>query len=252
MYKRIRKTAYRRPAKRARRFYRRKPLMRKKTRTFNKRVKDVILRTVERKQKGSFTNTVTGVAPETFNWVKLADIAQLAYQSTTQVWTGRTGKEYYITGISMKAMVSNRQLTPDNPIKPMFFRIILLESSSKAAGLVPTAEMAMFQGVDGVNVKYSQVTKTPQSMWYKIDPKWYRTRFDKVYKVGANGGFDTRNIQKYIPLSAKITAQENQVGDNQQSKNFYMISFGFEPQYNDAGGGSCDLDLQWCTYFRDP
>lgn len=237
----------RRPAKRlARR------TVTRKRRTLSRRIKDVVLRTTEKKAVGSIFNNSLDASPETFTTIQLSNIANDPTSASSKAWNYKSGQEYFIEGFNIGISVGNKVLTPGDPYTPTYCRVMILEASRKGATDAPTVTSLMWRGVDLNNVAFNAIAKLPQSMWYGVDPKYYKTVFNRIVKIGANGDIDHQQRKWWVPNKTKITTMGILNGEQQQSKTYYLIIFGFQPFYNAAGGGAWNLDYQHQTLFRDP
>lgn len=219
--------------------------------TFAKKVKKVILKTAERKAIGTIVNNANAIAVDAFNVVQLTNVASVTGTSSVS-WNTKTGQEYYLQGFNIKMMISNVIVAEGDPINPIYFRVMLLEGRGNKGTIAPVATNAIFQGVDLVNVNFSNIANKPQSMWYPVDKVWYKTIYNKVIKIGNNGSFDTRNLQRWIKCQRKIKTLMNLFGEGQQNYSHYLCFWAYDPAAGNVTGATYDIDYQHQTLYRDP
>lgn len=151
--------------------------------------------------------------------------SQLSYQR-------RIGQEAILKRIEIHFSFSNVPVTIPSaaPANVTYVRTLLLQSGTRETDGAPAGAQAMWMGDDFTRVQYNSIANRLQCLYYKIDPAFYRTIYDKVWVVGLQGnGINTVTGSIKKSFNKKITFSGNSEGTNQQSAMFYFVHFAYSP-----------------------
>lgn len=227
--------------------------MKKRARTsraLTKKIKSVVLRTCERKWTGVWTTAPAQVLSAMIVTAISAIPEHSAFSQSEHSY--RSGQDYYLTGCRLKYLIANNAIS-GGTYQPLFYRTIVIESSMLLATAAPIQTTLMFLDTNGTNVSWAaSLANTSRALFFKVDPKWYKVIYDKIFRVGPDGGNGIGSVYKtiWIPINKKIVTNERNEGPLQQNKCYYVLNLPYIVR--GAANDTIDVQFEWKTYFRDP
>lgn len=228
---------------------RRTRVRRTKKKSLSRKIKDIQLRQCEQHVIGGFTNTLN-TAVTFFGLQPLNDVLNDPTTSTTRIWNFRRGQEYILQRFQINMNFHN---IPDATLGlvPICNRVMIIEGRQLGGTSDPLPGTAMWMGVEGVRVSAVSITGLAQSMTYKIDPKYYRTWFDKRYWIGHKGnGNESLWKRIVVRVNKKISTNQLLEGNQEQNRRFWLLVLHWCPRNNSSQ--LVGVGTEWKTFFKDP
>lgn len=229
---------------------------RKRARTLTKKIKQVIYRAVETKTYGE---CIAGVLDTNdFNSYELTTIPQNNDPSVSvrnsKEWNTRDGQVYHLVGTSVYMVPHNNPLNGVTPVKPLQFRMLIVEAIKTRNTSPPSSTEVMWIDQLSNNVAFTAMAGTANSMTYKVDKKMYNTLYDKEVKVTGGNGYGQSVIKRWQKVKKDIHCQQMADGSLGQDRMLYLVWFGWDPASVGISEDPCPYGYSFCykTYWKDP
>lgn len=159
----------------------------------------------------------------------------------------RIGCEIKMLGIHLKGMLHN------NSAITQTVRILVLGTTSDTDTTPATMELFKDISTAGAVTTIQTSGTSFGNMLYKINDRKFKTYYDHVFKLGATGSTDAKDValyNRYIKLNSIIKYEANSTGVGNQNKRFIILYLTSDPAL-DSGGGAIEITGNHYYYFVD-